>query len=496
MPSGNAINASGVYKDTLKSLLGCDSIITIASINVITPQYKNITASVCNGQSYKLPSGIIVNTAGIYKDTIKSISGCDSVIMTATLSMVSPVLVNLNPTFCIGHSYVLPSGVIVNTAGIYKDTLKSASGCDSIIIINLKYYPLITVQLSGPLSVCNGDKALFTAEAAGGNGGPYTFNWFPVGSNTNQLLIIPAAKTKIAVSVSDGCTVQLANDTSFISVYAKPIPAFSVVSTNGCLPVSAQFINNTRPINNYYTWKFGDNTLGNQVSSNHTYTNSGSFTVLLVAANDDGCSDSFKIVNAVTAAPKPLAGFRTSPNPNPVANSLIDFINASSGANSFSWDFGDGIGSSTQSDPVYNYKVTGTFTVRLIVNGHENCTDTAYRIIKIEGGNGIYIPNAFTPNGDGINDYFKVSGVGIQSVDITIYNRWVQNVFQQNGNSPVWNGINQKTGTNSEAGVYIYIINYPTEKLLEIEMTEQQYSGRKVDLKIKYNQVLNATQLN
>ena len=459
LPSGNAISASGVYKDTLKSLSGCDSIITTATLNVMSPKFINITASVCNGRSYILPSGIVVTTSGIYKDTIKSISGCDSLITTTTLSIANPVVVNLNPILCIGQSYILPNGVMVNAPGIYKDTLKSTSGCDSIIITTLKYYPSISVKLSGPLSVCNGDQALFTAQASGGNRGPYIYNWSPAASNNNQLIIFPSADIKIVVSVGDGCTVQPAEDSSFINVYAKPIPAFSVVSKNGCLPVTAQFINNTIPLNNNYTWNFGDNTSGSQISPNHTYTNSGSFTVLLVAANTDGCSDSFKIINAVTAAQKPLAAFNTSPDPNPVANSLINFKNVSSGANLWAWVFGDGIGSSTHRNPVYNYKTTGTFTVRLIANSYENCADTTYGIIKIEGGNDIYIPNAFTPNGDGINDYFKVSGIGIQSTDMIIYDRWGEKIFEQKGSAVSWNGANQKEGSICGIGVYVYLIS-------------------------------------
>lgn len=459
LPSGNAINVSGVYKDTVKSFSGCDSIITTATLNVIIPQFKNITASVCNGQSYILPSGIVVTTSGIYKDTVKSKSGCDSLITITTLSMTNPVLVSLNPIICLGQPYVLPSGNIVTAAGTYRDTLKSRSGCDSIIIITLNYYPPVSIRLSGPLSVCKGDQALFTAQASGGNGGTYTYSWSPAGSNRNELIISPGADTKIAVSVSDGCTVQAAKDSSFISVYAKPIPAFSVVSKSGCLPVTAQFINNTIPLNNNYAWSFGDHTSGNQISPNHTYTNSGSFTVLLVATNADGCSDSFKIINAVTSVQKPLAAFTTSPDPNPVANSQIDFRNISSGANSFLWDFGDGIGSSTQLSPVYDYKTTGSFRVRLIANNYENCADTIYRIIKIEGGNDIYIPNAFTPNGDRINDYFKISGIGIQSTHMIIYDRWGEKVFEQQGNSVSWDGTNQKGGGICGTGVYVYLIS-------------------------------------
>jgi len=105
------------------------------------------------------------------------------------------------------------------------------------------------------------------------------------------------------------------------------------------------------------------------------------------------------------------------------------------------------------------YSDTGTYRARLIVTSYDNCTDTAYKTIKIEGGNDIYIPNAFTPNGDGINDYFKVSGIGIRSTEMIIYDRWGEKVFEQKGSAVLWNGYNQKQDNMCGEGVYVYLIN-------------------------------------
>ena len=283
LPSGNAIKASGVYKDTVKSLSGCDSIITTVTLNVVSPEIKNITASICNGQSYILPSGVIVTSAGIYQDTLKSILGCDSVITKVDLSISNPSMTNVSATICSGQTYTLPSGRIVATAGIYEDTLMSISGCDSIMTTTLTFYPSLAVNLTGPSAACAGDKVIFVAAASGGNGGPYNYLWSLPGGVNDQLIIYPVDNTKLIVSMSDGCTLQSAKDSLDIHVYPKPAAAFSVISRNSCLPVTAQFVNSTIPSSNSYQWEFGDNSSNNQISPTHTYGSSGSFNVSLIA---------------------------------------------------------------------------------------------------------------------------------------------------------------------------------------------------------------------
>ena len=105
------------------------------------------------------------------------------------------------------------------------------------------------------------------------------------------------------------------------------------------------------------------------------------------------------------------------------------------GTASWAWVFGDGVGSSSiVRSPVYVYNNAGTYTATLVVKSNDNCSDTAFKIIKIEGGNDIYIPNAFTPNGDGVNDNFRALGIGIKSTEMIIYDRWGEKVFVQKGN--------------------------------------------------------------
>ncbi len=155
---------------------------------------------------------------------------------------------------------------------------------------------------------------------------------------------------------------------------------------------------------------------------------------------------------------KPIAAFRVTPSPNPVSNSRIGFNNLSLNTSAWSWIFGDGVGSSADFDPVYIYKDTGSYTVRLVASNSNNCTDTTYQTIDVSGSKKVYIPTAFSPNGDGVNDNFEIYGIGLQSVDMTIYSRWGEIVFKKTAFTPSWNGINQKNGKNCEQGIFVYVI--------------------------------------
>jgi gliding motility-associated-like protein len=209
--NGKKINLAGVYKDTIPSTSSCDSIYTINLSTTFLPT-KNITASICSNQTYTLPSGKMVNTAGLYKDTIANAAGCDSVISIQLLvnninntiinkticsnqsyqfnnqtlttsgiyhdtlvnkngcdSLISLQLVvnsvsntSLNSVICSNQFYTLPNGLQVSKQGIYKDTLLNISGCDSFITINLSVIDLPNFNLGNDTNLCAGNTIILS----------------------------------------------------------------------------------------------------------------------------------------------------------------------------------------------------------------------------------------------------------------------------------------------------------------------------------------------
>ncbi len=132
--NGTLLNTGGAYYDTLNSSNGCDSIIALG-LTVFSTSATNISASICDNEQYDF-NGVFLNTGGVYHDTLQNGNSCDSVV--ALFLEVFPTYHDsLNATIVQGNTYTLPSGNTVGDAGVYRDTLFSSDGCDSVIVTNL-----------------------------------------------------------------------------------------------------------------------------------------------------------------------------------------------------------------------------------------------------------------------------------------------------------------------------------------------------------------------
>lgn len=148
----------------------------------------------------------------------------------------------------------------------------------------------------------------------------------------------------------------------------------------------------------------------------------------------------------------------------PAAAELPDAVyrfrdESDAGVISWYWDFGDG-GSSIEKNPVHNYTLADSFLVRLFTNDTAGCADSAFAKVSVRDFITIYIPNAFTPNADGLNDIFGPVGhnIEIESYSMEIYDRWGRQVFITQNMLESWNGRFHNQGEMVPAGAYVYRI--------------------------------------
>jgi len=171
-------------------------------------------------------------------------------------------------------------------------------------------------------------------------------------------------------------------------------------------------------------------------------------TVTLVQVAPNGCS-SFPGTMIVGVHPEPIAAF--TGNPNAVLGSIpVQFTDASINAAEWSWNFGDGSGSGEQ-NPQHIFNEDGSYFAELIVTTAEGCTDTAVQEILILDG--INIPNVFSPDGDGSNDVFYISGSNFENFHAQIFNRWGFKVFEADAAQISWDG-STSTGAPVPEGTY------------------------------------------
>lgn len=141
-------------------------------------------------------------------------------------------------------------------------------------------------------------------------------------------------------------------------------------------------------------------------------------------------------------------------------------LNNRSTPGDYYWEFGDG-NTSTETNPEHEYAGVDDYTVTLEVTDSLGCQDT-FTVVALPEGE-LYIPNAFTPNEDGVNDLLEIKGFNIATFEITIVNRYGQEVFRSGSMNDKWNGSDPNADHYSQNEVYIYSIKATTtrDKLIE-----------------------------
>ncbi len=235
---------------------------------------------------------------------------------------------------------------------------------------------------------------------------------------------------------------------------APNVDARFTTPAGGCVPHTAIFTN-TSLAGETFEWDFGDgSTFTGPTPPPKVYSNVGTYTVRLIAIDPNTCNIRDTATQTISVRPGPLANFSFSPNP-PQENTATQFTNLSSGASSYKWFFGDG-DSSTLVSPSHQFNRTGLFETCLIAINEFGCTDTVCQDVEAIVLSLLDVPNAFTPNGDGINDRVYVRGFGIAKMVWRIYNRQGLLVFQSVDQTNGWDG--RYKGTLQPMDAYGYTL--------------------------------------
>jgi len=288
------------------------------------------------------------------------------------------------------------------TAGQYTVTVSDGvcTAVDTVIINNIGG-PTLTLVSMTPATTSLSDGSA-TVNATGGTP-PYTYTWNTVPPQTGPTASnIPAGTYTVTVVDGNNCEAYLnvtvtEDGSGAISVSAQPE---NCGQCNGSATVTLVAVIGTYTIQ----WSNGQTT--------ETITNlcSGNYTVTVT----DQAGTYIQTVNVPLIA-GPDAAFSANPNPATFGEGPVFFVNQSMGATSYVWYFGDGQ-SSTETSPIYYYPSIDEYTVWLYAYDSQGCVDSASAIIIVRDIFTLYIPNAFTPNGDGINDVFMPYGKGISNI--------------------------------------------------------------------------------
>ncbi len=343
---------------------------------------------------------------------------------------------------------------MINVPYVLTVTGNGCSGTDTVIV---SVKPAPQAKFSVPASGCiAGNQFNFASTGSalptdsfvwnfGANATPatsafetQTVSYSALGSSIASLTIYRA-----------GCASN--TDTETITIYPEPSPAFTASTQAGCPGTSICFSNIALP-GSTYQWSFGDGQTSTAAAPCHVYSTTGSYDVgLSVTAN--GCSADSSDTSYIKIYQAPTARFTPSATVIQLPQTEISFLNTSLNANSYSWNFG-GLGTSTDSNAVFNFTQYGSYNVTLYANTANGCTDSAVVPVKILPAQNFYIPNVFTPNGDGRNDDFYIqSQEGVTVLEFDVFDRWGEKVHDDP--STAWDGTFK--GQKCLPGVYVYV---------------------------------------
>jgi len=346
-------------------------------------------------------------------------------------------------------------------AGTYNVELivQSNQGCSDTVVNAVWVNPTPAISITAT-NVCEGSETQFDNQSTPQDATITSWAWnfgdgqTAVGNTAAHTYQLHGNYTVSLVALSDsGCT---ATGSTMASVYPYPETAFLVIDAEGCEPHTATFFNNSVVASGgiaSYRWEFGNGEESVEASPVFTYTDTtGSFDITLSAISNQGCETVVVQQNAVTVHVMPVADFTQSDDEITVNEPLIVFTNASTDAIDHQWNFGNG-STSTATDPSATYLVPGNYIITLtVVNGM--CSDSHESTLKVEPVFSFYIPNAFTPNKNGRNDVYRGYGEGYTAYQMSIYNRWGEQIFQSASDQEGWDGTYK--GLPVQDGIYIY----------------------------------------
>jgi gliding motility-associated-like protein len=200
----------------------------------------------------------------------------------------------------------------------------------------------------------------------------------------------------------------------------------------------------------------------------------GIYSITLEVVSNEGCSDAVTYTDLVEVYPNPQAGFVISPDPPISAAPYFFLTDRSNGADAWEYLLSDG---STYNTASFDHELSmpGIFSITQIVTNSFGCTDTLTVEYDLEPELLVYVPNAFTPDADGLNEVFKpvISGATLQSYRFFIVDRWGETVFDTTDRNAGWIGDFRGGDHFVMGGAYVWQLEVSTVE----KRIKQVYTG-------------------
>lgn len=463
---------------TVNTTTNCQTNSVSASLTPLPPTGSTLTYNLYNGTTF-----ISSNTTGVFNSLTPNINytvravinlACSGVQFEKDFSLVAPVITaattpatctqNIGSITITGTLGTLPytysldginfqnSNTFNNLAiGTYTVTIKDANGCSNTALVTVPLSGTNTVTLTAGTNgtICEG-----TGITLGATSNANTFSWSPTTGLNNSTVLNPVASPLVTtkyyiIATSGPCT-----RTDSLIVFVDPAPIANAGTDQFiCNGKDAQ-LNGSGGV--AYTWSPSTYLDNVNITNPNVIQPLNTITYSLNVTGNNGCKsiNTASVIITVRPPENVFAGNDTSIAINqPLQLNAIDVNNT--GFTSYFWSPSYGLNDVTLKSPaaILDRDITYTVTARTA----EDCKGTSTINIKVFKGPAIYVPTAFTPNGDGHNDIFKAIPIGLKEFKyLVVFNRYGEQVFYTKDAGKGWDG--KVKGKSQNTGNYVWVV--------------------------------------
>jgi gliding motility-associated-like protein len=260
---------------------------------------------------------------------------------------------------------------------------------------------------------------------------------------------------------------SLCPDSRTLTIRVEDAPLVSIFSNRvkGCSPLEVIF-NVGSTSTGKAVWHFGDGSEPQEgYVVNHVYTTPGTYTVNFNLAKG-ACSGKAELSTPIVVQPAPRADFDFSKSELSISDPEVQLLNRTTrlGENKYAWQI-QSVGARSDISPSVAFTKAGLYEVKLTATNYDGCKHEVTRFIEVKNDFGVYMPNSFTPNDDGLNDMFKPVftpyGLDKSNYQLDIFDRWGHLVFRSNDPEKGWDGsIGNKGEERMKQDVYTYMLRF------------------------------------